>query len=129
MQFRFSMAYTWAENNTTGEAIAEIAPFDTRFILMGSYFDGKLKPKVVVRYAAEQDRVAPSFGEESSPAFALLDLDISYNAWEKWAFSAGVKNVFDEAYYEHLSRMVKSAAGIPIYNPGRSMYVTASFKF
>ena len=129
LQFRFSMAYTWAENRTTDEPIAEIAPFDSRFILIGSYLKNKLKPKVVVRYAAQQDRVAASFGESNSPAFALLDLDVSYNAWEKWMFSAGVKNLFDEAYYEHLSRMVRDASGNPIYNPGRSMYVTASFKF
>jgi iron complex outermembrane receptor protein len=129
MQFRFSMAYTWGENRTTDEPLAEIAPFDTRFIIMGSYLESKLKPKVVVRYVTEQSRVSTTFGEKQSPEFALLDLDVSYKAWEKWIFSGGLKNVFDAAYYEHLSRMVKDATGNPIYNPGRSMYVSASFKF
>ena len=129
MQFRFSAAYTWAENITINEPIAEIAPFDTRFILMGSYLKNRLKPKVVVRYVSEQTRVSTSFGEKNTPAFSLLDLDVSYKAWEKWAFSVGVKNVFDEAYYEHLSRMVRNANGNPIYNLGRSFYATASFNF
>lgn len=129
MRFRFSMAYTWAENITTGEALAEIAPLDTRFILMGSYLKKRLQPQVVVRYVAEQDRVSTTYGENSSPGFALMDVDVSYKAWEKWQFSAGVKNIFDEAYYEHLSRMMKDNSGNPIYNPGRSLYLTASFKF
>ena len=129
MQFRFSAAYTWAQNITIDEPIAEIAPFDTRFILVGNYMKNRLKPKVVVRYVSEQTRVSPSFGELNSPGFGLMDLDISYHAWKKWDFSIGVKNVFDEAYYEHLSRMTRDASGNPIYNVGRSMYGTVSFKF
>jgi iron complex outermembrane receptor protein len=129
LRFRISAAYTWAENITINEPIAEIAPLDTRFVLLGSYFDNKLQPQIAVRYVANQFRISESFGEKNTPEFALMDFAVTYNAWEKWTFSGGVKNMFDAAYYEHLSRMMTGSSGIPIYNVGRSFYATASFRF
>jgi len=129
MRFRFSAAFTWAENISINEPLAEIAPFDTRFILAGRYLKDRLQPQITVRYVSEQSRVSTTFGERETPAFALMDLAVSYKAWEKWAFSGGVRNLFDEAYYEHLSRMIGGPKGDPIYNTGRSFYLTASFKF
>lgn len=129
LRFRVSAAYTYAQNITTDEPIAEIAPLDTRFVLLGSYFDNRLQPQIVVRYVANQFRISESFGESNTPEFALMDFAVSYNAWEKWKFSGGVKNMFDAAYYEHLSRMMTGADGTPIYNVGRSFYATASLVF
>jgi iron complex outermembrane receptor protein len=126
---KLSAAYTWAENVTTGEAIAEIPPLDSRIILRGSYLKNKLFPEVTVRLVSEQTRIAETFGEKVSPGFGVMDAALGYQPFENWSFSAGVRNIFDAAYYEHLSRMMTDGSGNPIYNPGRSVYVTARVNF
>ena len=121
LQHNMSVAYTYGQNKVLDEPLSEITPLDFRYTLFGSYLKNKLRPELVFRAVAEQDRVSPSFGETVTGSFALLDLNIRYQISNAWRVAAGVQNMFDAAYYEHLNR---NMSGTPIHAPGRSVFVS-----
>jgi iron complex outermembrane receptor protein len=88
---------------------------------MGSYLKNKLHPELVFRTVIAQDRVSTNFGETATPAFALLDFNVRYQISKMLRVAAGVQNLFDEAYYEHLNR---NMSGSPINAPGRNVFLS-----
>ncbi len=123
------VAYTHGQNTTTNEALPEIPPMEFRYRLIGSFVQNRLRTELNLRHAFEQNRVAESYGETKTPAFNLLDLKTSYAISKQFSASAAVHNLLDQAYYEHLSRSVRSAESRPIYSPGRSFYLSLSYHF
>lgn len=128
LQNQLSLAYTWAQNIDKDQPLPEIAPLDIRYALFGNYLGGKLKPNLLIRYAAEQTRVSVEYGEASTPSFFLLDLGLSYAITSKLTSNFAVNNLLNENYYEHLSRFVAGSA-TPIYAPGRNISVKVSYTF
>ena len=122
------IAYTYAQDLVRDQPLPEIPPMDFRYVLAGSYFKNKLKPEIVFRYVTEQTRISSEFGENTSPSFALLDVKIGYSITKMLKVNVGVNNIFNENYYEHLSRNVRGTMG-PIYAPGRNIYANLSFLF
>jgi iron complex outermembrane recepter protein len=127
MKFDLSMAYVFGQNIVTDAPLAEIPPLDIRLSLSGSYFDGKLSPVLMYRYVADQERISEEFGENKTPAFSLLDISVDYKLIKSMKISAGVKNLFDEAYYEHLTRAFTGKPDSPLFAPGRNVYLTLSY--
>ncbi len=120
----FELAYTYGKDNDNDEALPEIPPMQLKYSLLGSFIQNKLNAELNLRNSFKQNRIANSFGETKTPAFQVVDIDVSYR-FNKWGtFSTGVQNLFDEAYYEHLARSVRGANARPIYSPGRSFYFT-----
>lgn len=129
MNSNVAIAYLYAENLVTNNPLPEIPPLDLRITLAGKYFKQKLKPELLFRYVAEQTRVDEGFGETNTPSFYLFDFKASYSISKNYFLSAGVQNIFDKAYYEHLNRSVKGTNSRAIYAPGRSYYVSFSINF
>ena len=75
-----------------------------------------------------QNRVSEEFGETVTPAFSLVDLKLAYQFSEGFRLSAGVNNLLDEAYYEHLNRSVRGT-NAPIPARGRNGYVSLNVTF
>ncbi len=129
LNHRFSMVYTYGENKVTNEALPEIPPFELKYQLYGSFLQEKLQPEILFRQVFKQDRIALSYGETETPAFNVIDAKVSWFATSLITVSGGVLNLFDTAYYEHLSRSVRGVDNLPIYSPGRSAFVTLTFSF
>ncbi len=125
----FYVAYTYAQNLYLSEPLAEIAPMDLRYSLYGKLLKNKLKPELRARYVLKQNRVSDEFGEKESADFGVLDFHISYKVIKILNLTAGVNNIFDKAYYEHLNRAVKSKSPAPINAPGRSYFISLSLSF
>lgn len=123
-----SIAYTYAHNQTNGEPLPEIAPIDFRYALRGSFNENKLVPSLSFRKVGEQNRVATSFGEVNTPGFEVLDAAIEYHISNAVTLQAEVTNIFNENYYEHLSRAV-SASVSPLFSPGRNLSTRLIFSF
>jgi iron complex outermembrane receptor protein len=123
-QVQISMAYTYGQDLDKNEPLPEIAPLDIRYILTGNFFNNRLRPELVFRQVTEQTRISSEYGETRTPGFELLDFKLSYLFFNKIRLSAGILNIFDIDYYEHLSRSVKGSDGIRIYSPGRSIYAS-----
>ncbi|HBH05360.1 MAG TPA: TonB-dependent receptor [Flavobacteriales bacterium] len=128
MNHRLALAYTYGQDLQRDEPLPEIAPLDLRYTLRGNYLRAKLQPEVALRYVLEQDRVSEEFGETVTPSFALVDIQIAYRLSNWLRVSAGVQNVFDEAYYEHLNRSVRGTQN-PIFARGRNFSMSLSAQF
>ena len=126
LQHTLGVAYTHGQDLTRDEPLPEVAPLKMRYMLSGRYLSGRLRPTLELRHVTEQDRVSESFGETSTPAFTVVDASARMQVRPAVTLSGGVQNVFDETYYEHLSRSVRGPGGRPIYAPGRSLFLSLS---
>ena len=121
-----NIAYTYGKNKDFNEALPEISPLDFRYALGGTFCKKKFHPEIALRHALKQERVSKTYGETPSPSFTLLDFKASYLLSKQFQLTGGIRNLFDETYYEHLNRSVKSSMQA-INAPGRSFYVTLAF--
>lgn len=129
LEQRLVLVYTYAEDLTINKPLPEIPPLELNYILLGRYLSNKLIPELSLRYAASQDRVSEEFAETTTPEFFLVDIKVAYEIIPKLQVAAGVKNVFDRAYYEHLSRATKVSDKRPLYSPGRNIFASVSYAF
>ncbi len=128
LQQQWGIAYTYGQDLERDEPLPEIAPLDVRYTLTGSYFKSRLSPELVFRFVAEQSRTSSEFGETVTPSFALLDINIGYQISDKLSLNAGVNNLFDKNYYEHLNRSVRGGNN-PIFALGRNVLTNLNFTF
>ncbi|MCT4601826.1 MAG: TonB-dependent receptor [Marinifilum sp.] len=124
---RLNLAYTYGKNKEINQPLPEIPPLDIRYNLGVHLCKQKFTPELMLRYAAKQDRIAENYGETKTPDFTVLDFKASYLFSDHFQIMGGIRNLFDEAYYEHLSRSVKGSSQA-IYAPGRNFYLTLSIK-
>ncbi|MPQ48778.1 TonB-dependent receptor [Marinifilum sp. N1E240] len=120
---RINLAYTYGKNKDENQALPEIPPLDIRYAFGAHFCKNKFHPEINFRHALKQSRIAKSYGETETPDFSIVDLNASYFISDSFHLTGGVRNIFDEAYYEHLSRSVKGSDEA-IYAPGRSLYIT-----
>lgn len=145
-RFRATAAYTSGTINeievftfdNTGNAIsseivkndplAEIPPLDAKISFAYKFMDGKLIPELGFRYVAAQNKVSKASLEPTSPAFNLLNISVLYKYNDYLDIAAGVNNLMDVQYAEHLNRRV-IGTDFRIAEPGRIFYVNLNFNF
>ncbi|WP_430933372.1 TonB-dependent receptor domain-containing protein [Saccharicrinis sp. 156] len=128
LRHQMGLAYTYAEDLERGEPLPEIAPLDFRYTLRGSFLGDKFRPELNFRHVMEQSRISSEYGETKTPSFSLLDVKLSYQISNAVQIAAGVNNLFDENYYEHLSRSVRGTTD-PIFAPGRNVFGSLNISF
>jgi len=128
LQHQLGVAYTYAQDLERDEPLPEIAPLDVRYTLLGSFMKGKLRPEASFRHVLEQARISEEFGETVTPSFTLLDIKLDYQITDAARVTLGVNNIFDENYYEHLTRSVQGTND-PIFAPGRNAFASINFVF
>lgn len=128
-QHQFSMAYTYAQDLELDEPLPEIAPLDLRYHLTGIYLKKKLRSEITLRHVLEQSRISNEFGETVTPTFTILDMSLSYQFHKQFGMKAGIDNILNEVYYEHLSRSVKGDLTQPLYAPGRNFFASFNLNF
>lgn len=127
IQQQFALSYTHGQNLSLSEALPEIAPMDIRYALIGNHLENKLHTALRLRHVIGQNRVSESFGERTTPAFTLLDTELSYNLTNQLAIKVGAQNLLDQAYYEHLNRPIGTDRK-PLFSPGRNFFVLVRMK-
>ena len=110
-----NMSYTVGQDKENDEPLPEISPFETTLGL--KYMNSKNKSWLQVnsRFVAEQNRISTITGEDKAPAFQVFDLRIGYTKLEHFQIFAGIENIFNESYYEHLNRNNILSQGRNIY--------------
>lgn len=106
-----------------GGALPRIMPLRGRFAVQ--YEGEKFLVLAECEFAAKQDRIAPLSGDTATPGYALLHLRGTYTFDLKaleLRLNAGVENVLDADYREHLDW-----GGIP--RPGINAYVNVNLGF
>lgn len=128
----FTASYTRAEYTDDSSPVAEIPPMEVSVSVGTRLFNGALRPELSIRHAFVQDRFDTAFGESETPAFTVVDLQVRSTLGRRISLSAGVRNLLDEAYYEHLNRrfnpMLDSDRTV-LYEPGRRIYAEISYRF
>jgi len=126
--FDFGASYTYAQNASLNEPLAEIPPFGMH--LSFGYKTDKLHLATKTRYSAKQQRVSTSFAESETPAYEVIDLVAEYRLFTWLNMRTEVDNLLNKTYYDHLSRAYKSMPEeSEFYEPGRNFRFTLQFMF
>jgi iron complex outermembrane receptor protein len=128
-----ALAYVRGTNDTDRTPLAQQPPLELRLAL--DYDDGVNFVGGLLRLVDGQDRVASGTGNivgrdsGPTPGFAVFSLNGGYRPRKGVLVSAGVDNLFDKNYAEHLSRSGWMVAGytqtVRVSEPGRTLWVKA----
>ncbi|THF67115.1 TonB-dependent copper receptor [Pseudothauera nasutitermitis] len=130
-----TLAWAQGANDTDGKALAQQPPLEGRLSL--DYDDGTFSYGALLRLVAAQKRVdigsgnIVSNGQDigKSSGFGVLSLNAGWRPKKGVLLTAGIDNVFDRAYAEHLSRTGASLPGFVfpantrINEPGRNAWL------
>jgi iron complex outermembrane receptor protein len=129
-----SAAYTYGENRSDSMPLAQIAPLSGRFTLTYTQPDWSLGS--TVRYALTQTRVdtdrsvGTGLDTGKTSGYAVVDISGSYQLTEIAKISAGIDNVLDHTYANHLNYPNGYDSTVLHMNePGRSFYMMLRAKF
>ncbi|NTV83285.1 MAG: TonB-dependent receptor [Bacteroidales bacterium] len=115
------------EETVKNDPLPEIPPLEGSIQFSYKFFREKLIPRIKLRMVSEQNRVSQSYGEPPTPGFITAALSISYAPCKFASLVAGVENIFNTPYYEHLNRRIVGSTE-RLYEPGRVFYFTVIIK-
>jgi outer membrane receptor protein involved in Fe transport len=110
------------EVNVNNDALPEIPPLEGRVGLSYRFFSGRLMPDFSVRAVNIQNYTSEAFYEPHTPGFVLLDFSVNYSPFKIFSLNAGVRNILNKNYYEHLNRKIIGSAD-KLYEQGRSFFI------
>ncbi|MDR2076210.1 MAG: TonB-dependent copper receptor [Desulfovibrio sp.] len=132
-----SLAYAWAENTDENRPLPQIPPLEARF--GANYETDVWQAGVFWRVVAKQDRTARNQGNVvgrdfgKSSGFGVLSAYAGFDFANHFNITAGVDNLLDTAYFEHLNLAGNSGWGYPAdsrtYEPGRVFWARLSAEF
>lgn len=132
-----SLAYVRGNNDTDGIALAQISPLEAR--IGATYDNGVWSVGGLLRMVTAQDRFAVNQGNIAgtdigrTAGFGVLSLNASWRASKGVLLSAGVDNLTDRIYAEHISRAGTMVAGFTqttrVNEMGRNLWLKANLKF
>jgi iron complex outermembrane receptor protein len=130
-----SLACVRGTNDTDALPLAQMPPLEGRLAL--AYATSNWSAGALWRIVAAQDRVAVNQGNivgqdiGRSPGFAVASLHASRRLGRSWRLSAGVDNLFDRIYAEHISRAGAMVSGFiqttRVNEPGRTAWLKLDF--
>jgi iron complex outermembrane recepter protein len=131
-----TLAYTRGKNDTRGTPLPQVPPLEG--ILALSYDDRVWSAGVALRAVARQNRVDVGYGNivgqdiGETAGFATLSLNGGYRAPRGILITAGVDNLLDKEYAEHISRAGAAVSGFEqttrVNEPGRFLWLKLSFE-
>ena len=132
-----TLAYTRGENRTDDLPLAQMPPLELRTAL--NYTGERWSAGLLWRIVDEQDRYAlrqgTIVGQDLGPTdgFDVLSLNAAWRPKTGVLISAGIDNLFDEEYAEHLSRGGAMVAGYEqttrVNEPGRTVWMKIGASF
>lgn len=131
-KFGGTLAYARGEDRDSGRPLPQMPPLEARLTMAWDH--NHWSAGALLRAVSSQDRIAPGYGNvvgqdfDASPGFATLALNGGYRFSEKVQLTAGIDNLFDRAYSEHLNLAGNADFGYPadpvrINEPGRTAWV------
>ncbi len=129
LQVSGDIAYTFAQNKTFDEPLAQVAPLLAHIGL--KWEKSKYWINFRTRISAKQNRYSPSFNETETPGYTIFDFRAGVKPLKNLSIGVAVMNITDKAYYNHLNFSYKNSdenAG-KIFEPGRSFSTYVKYKF
>ena len=134
-----TLAYAWGKNTSDGKALPQMPPLDTRLGL--TYSQDDWSAGALWRVVARQDRIDRNAGNvvgkdfDKSAGFGVFSLNGAYRINKNLKVSAGVDNLLDKNYSEHLNMAGNAGYGYPandpraINEPGRTLWTKVDVSF
>ena len=134
-----TLAYAWGKNTSDGKALPQMPPLDTRLGL--TYSEDDWSAGALWRIVARQDRIDRNAGNvvgkdfDKSAGFGVFSLNGAYRINKNLKVSAGVDNLLDKNYSEHLNMAGNAGYGYPandpraINEPGRTLWTKVDVSF
>ncbi|PAU82465.1 TonB-dependent copper receptor [Halovibrio salipaludis] len=130
-----SLAWTRSTNDTGNEPLAQTPPLEGTLGL--DYEQAGYSAGVQWRGVARQDRVDEGSGTiysldtRETPGFATVSLHGGMQLFRETRLSAGIDNVFDQEYAEHIQKGSADlgAGSEPINEPGRILWASITTEF
>ncbi|PHM67320.1 TonB-dependent receptor domain-containing protein [Xenorhabdus sp. KJ12.1] len=132
-----SLAYSWARNNSNHRPLPQTPPLEARFGLSWEY--GDWSSNGLLRLVSKQNQIAMNEGSvagrdfERSAGFAVFSANAAYKVTKNMQVSAGVDNIFNKTYSEHLNRAGNDgfgySANTPVNEAGRTYWARFNVKF
>ena len=132
-----TLAYAWGKNSSDGEALPQMPPLEARLGL--TYQRDDWSAGALWRVVDGQGRVADGRGNVvgqdlgDSAGFGVFSLNGAYRVTKQVKLSAGVDNLFDKNYAEHLNLGGDAGFGFPaetrIDEPGRTLWAKVDYDF
>jgi iron complex outermembrane receptor protein len=130
-----TLAYVRGNNKTDNAPLSQLAPLELR---LGATYDDRIwSTGALLRIVAEQDRFALGKGNivgqdlGRTGGFTVFSINGSFRPKKGVLLAAGIDNLFDKAYAEHISRTGATAItgftqDTRVNEPGRNAWVKAS---
>jgi len=132
-----TLAWTWGENRTEHRPLPQMPPLEARFGL--TYDTGVWSVGGLWRLAAAQNRVAVGegniVGQDLGPSagFGVFSLNGGYRIDRRTTLSAGIDNLFDKTYAEHVNAASAGLVGyvntVRVNEPGRTFWLKLDVKY
>lgn len=133
-----SLAQAWGQNTTDDRPLPQMPPLEAR--LSADYTRGAWSIGGLWRVVAAQGRVSVDEGNvvgrdlDPSKGFGIVSLNGAYRFGAAVRLTAGIDNVFDRRYAEHLNLAGDAAFGYPadpirINEPGRMLWTKVDVRF
>ncbi|WP_156820520.1 TonB-dependent copper receptor [Thioalkalivibrio thiocyanodenitrificans] len=132
-----TLAYVRGENDTDNVPLAQIPPLEVR--LGAEYTTGAWSLGALVRVVADQNRVDVGAGNivgqdiDETDGFTVVSINGSYRLRPNMLLAAGIDNLFDETYAEHISRAGFAVPGFEqttrVNEPGRNLWASLKVDF
>jgi len=136
-QLTGALSYARGENRTDDRPLAQMPPLEFRTGL--DYTGERWAAGALWRLVAAQDRYAVGQGNVvgqdlgRTGGFGILSLNAGWRPTEAVLLSAGVDNLFDTTYAEHLSRGGAAVSGYEqttrVNEPGRTLWLKVGASF
>ncbi len=123
---------------TDTEPLPQIPPMETRlgFRIHGTQDVPKWQIEVATRIVSGQNAIATSLGEIVTPGFTTIDIRGFYQVNKNLLITAGVENLGDRFYREHLdpvaSNLLQNATGVSVpllFRPGTNFFFNTQYTY
>lgn len=132
-----TIAVAHGANDTDRTDLAQMSPIETR--LGVDYRQPNWSTGALLRLVSAQDKVDPGRGNivgqdiGTTPGFGVFSVNASWTPVKAITLSAGIDNLFDKTYAEHLSRGGAMVSGFiqttRVNEPGRLAWLKANLSF
>ncbi|WP_082582961.1 TonB-dependent copper receptor [Frateuria sp. Soil773] len=132
-----TLAYAWGEDTTEHRPLPQMPPLETRLGL--DWDNGTWSAGALWRVVENQGRVAVGEGNivgqdlGKTGGFGVFSVHGGWRIDREWSLTAGVDNLFDKAYAEHISPSVVELQGFTtstrVNEPGRVAWMKLALSF
>lgn len=128
LRFKTTISYLWGEDTSLDEPALGVAPFSLDAALRYEAEDRPLYIEGGILWVSKQDRVAVSRGETPTDRYVTSNLQAGMTFWQMVSLQAGVKNITDNNYVNHLNAK-NPFTGMQLPEPGRLFFADITVRF